>query len=81
MMYANSFAITYVMEPILDTMGANFMYFGEAMEFGGTVFVGYSFLYFESLIPPACFMSFNVCMSLFLSLDVGSLLRTTPYLQ
>ena len=43
---------------------------------GGTALVGYSFLYFESLIPPVCFMSFNVCISLFLSLDVGFLLRT-----
>ena len=56
--------------------GANFVYFGEAIKCGGTVLVGYSFLYFDSLIPPECFMSFSVCMSLFLSLDVGSLLRT-----
>ena len=38
--------------------------------------MGYTFLYFESLIPPDCFMSFNVCIHFFLSLDVGSLLRT-----
>ena len=31
---------------------------------------------FESLIPLVCFMFFGVCMSLFLSLDVGSFLRT-----
>ena len=52
------------------------MYFGEAIQLGGTALVGYSFLNFESLIPPVCFMSFNVCISLFLCLDVGSLLRT-----
>ena len=52
------------------------MYFGEAIKLGGTALVGYSFLYFESLIPPDCFISFGVCMSFFLSLEVGSLLRT-----
>ena len=66
------------MEPLLDTMGlrgANFVYFGEAIKLGGTALVGYSFLYFESLTPPDCFMSISVCMSLFLNLEVGSLLR------
>ena len=57
-------------------VGANFAYFGEAIKLGGTTLVGHSFLHFESLIPPVCFMSFNVCICLFLSLDVGSLLRT-----
>ena len=52
------------------------MYFGKAINLGGAALVGYSFLYFESLMPPHCFMSFSVCMGLFLSLDVGSLLRT-----
>ena len=43
--------------------------------FGGTALVRYNFLYFWSLSPPVCLMSLNVCISLFLSLLVGSLLR------
>ena len=52
---------------------ANIIYFGEDIKLGWTAHVGYSFLYFGSLSPPDCFMSFSACMSLFLSLEVGSL--------
>ena len=79
MMYASSFATPFVMETLLDTMGlrgCQHCVFWGGHKIWGTALVGYSFLYFESLIPPDSFISFNVCMSLFLSLEARYLLRT-----
>ena len=56
--------------------GANFVDFGQAIKLGGTALMGYSFLFFWLLSPSVCFMSLGVCMSLILSLVVGSLLST-----
>ena len=41
---------------------------------GGTALVGYNCLYLMLLRPPVCLMSLGVCINLFLSLLVGSLL-------
>ena len=52
------------------------MYFGKAIELGGTALVGYGCLYLLVLRPPVCFMSLSKVMSLFLRWLVGSFLRT-----
>ena len=41
---------------------------------GGTVLVGYTFLYVKSLSPPVCLMSLRVLMSWFLNLVLRSML-------
>ena len=51
------------------------MYFWVTIKFGGTALLGYSCLYLRLLSHPVCLMSLRVCISLFLSLLVGSLLR------
>ena len=56
--------------------GASFVDFGKAINLGEIALVRYSSLYFWLPSPPVYFMSLSVCISLYLILVVGSLLRT-----
>ena len=69
MIPAKTLATPYVMDPLMDTGShgsegvANLMDFREAIKLGGTVLVGYTFLYTESLSPPVCLMSLRMLTS------------------
>ena len=79
MILANSLAVVWVTDPMLDIIGLSgipgLYTLGNPLYFGGTAPVGYSLLYVLSSTPPSALMVFSRAINLFLYLFVGSVFR------